>query len=295
MSKKEFQEYNPPVQFTGLKTIKDVYVTMRDGKKLCIDIYLPDGESAFPAILSFGQHNKDLMDAEYSAAMPPQPPWSHFWFGNIESGDTKFFTSRGYVHVVAQARGAGKSDSGSPFDAQWDHYDLIEWMAAQDWCDGNIGMSGLSNFGANQLMAAAAQQPHLKAIFPQDPGWCYGFFREMHLGGVLSTLFYHLDHMSVDHMYRGKPPELPEEMDALWQKAMQNPDYRMYKNIYNLLTQKGENNPLGMTFPDLLYPYDQPQAMDMAKDRISRIKIPVYTGSGQYAIDYHFHWQGAQN
>lgn len=295
MSRKEFKEYKPPVLFTGLKTIKNVYVPMRDGKQLCIDINLPDGDGVFPTILSFGQHNKELLDAEYSASLPPQPAWSHFWFGNIESGDTKFFTSRGYAHVVAQARGAGKSDSGDPFDAQWDHYDLIEWMAAQNWCDGNIGMSGLSNFGANQLMAAAAQPPHLKAIFPQDPGWCYGFFREMHLGGVLSTLFYHLDHMSVDHMQRGKPPELPEELDTLWRQAMQDPDYRMYKNIYNLLTQKGENNPLGMTFPDLLYPYDQPQAMVMAKDKIGRINIPVYTGSGQYAIDYHFHWQGAQN
>ena len=137
--------------------------------------------------------------------MPSQPSWSHFWFGNIECGDTKFITSRGYVHVIAQARGAGKSGPGTPMEAQWDHYDLIEWMAQQDWCDGNIGMTGLSNFGANQLMAASEQPPHLKAIFPQDPGWCYGFFREMNLGGVMNTLFYHLDHMSVDHMSIGQP------------------------------------------------------------------------------------------
>ena len=33
----------------------------------------------------------------------------------------------------------------------------------------------------------------------------------------------------------------------------------------------------------------------MARHKIDSIKIPVYTGSGQYAIDYHFHWQGAQH
>lgn len=292
---KDFEEYTRPAIYSGMNIKRDVYVTMRDGVDICIDINIPDGDGAFPALLSFGQHNKDLLDVEYSESMPPQPPWSHFWFGNIESGDTRFFTSRGYVHVVAQARGAGKSGPGTPMDAQWDHYDLIEWMAEQDWCDGNIGMVGLSNFSANQLMAAASQPPHLKAIFPQDPGWCYGFFREMNLGGVLSTLFYHLDHMSVDHMVREQPGKLPEDIEKLWEAAMKNPDYKMYKNIYNLLTQKGQNNPLGMTFPSLLFPYDQLDSYEFGKNKAAKISIPVYTGSGQYAIDYHFHWQGAQN
>ena len=169
-------------------------------------------------------------------------------------------------------------------------------MAVQDWCDGNIGMVGLSNFGVNQLMAASKQPPHLKAIFPQDPGWCYGFYREINLGGVMNTLFYHLDHMSVDHMTRDIPPDLPEDINVLWEKAMENNDYKMYKNIYNLLTLKGQSNPLGMFFPFLLYPYDRPdEYIPMTKHKIDNIKIPVYTGSGQYAIDYHFHWQGAQN
>lgn len=293
---KEYKEYKAPVLYHGMKSMKDVYVEMRDGEKLCIDINLPDGEGPFPALLSFGQHNKDLLDADYTASMPSQPAWSHFWFGNIEAGDTKFITSRGYVHVVAQARGAGKSGHGTPLDAMWDHYDLIEWMAAQDWCDGNIGMCGLSNYGLNQVLAAATQPPHLKAIFPMDPGSFYGFFREVHLGGVFNTLFYHLDHVSVDHMVRDNPPELPEEMEMLWKNAMSNPDYQMYKNIYNLLSQKGQNNPLGMFYPTLLFPYDDPKQWEMmAGMKKNNIKIPVYTGSGQYAIDYHFHWQGAQN
>lgn len=293
MSKKPFSEYNPPVLYKEMQSMKDVYVTMRDGCQLCIDIYLPVGEGPFPAILSFGQHNKDMLDADYSASMPPQPAWSHFWFGNIESGDTKFFCSRGYAHVTAQARGAGKSGPGNAMTAPWDHYDLIEWMAEQKWCDGNIGMIGLSNFGVNQLFAAAEQPPHLKAIFPQDPGWCYGMFREMHLGGVLSTLMYHLDGMSVDHMAKAQPPQLSEDQEMLLKAALENPDYRMYKNFYNVLTQKGQAQMLN--FMTMLFPYDQPDAHMIGVNKANKIKIPVYTGSGQYAIDYHFHWQGAQN
>lgn len=56
---KEFQEYHAPVRYHGMKRMKDVYVKMRDGVDLCIDINLPDGEGPFPALLSFGQHNKD--------------------------------------------------------------------------------------------------------------------------------------------------------------------------------------------------------------------------------------------
>ena len=44
-------------------------------------------------------------------------------------------------------------------------------------------------------------------------------------------------------MTRGVPHELPEPMESLWKKAMENPDYQMYKNIYNLLAQKGQSNP----------------------------------------------------
>ena len=294
---KEFKEYDPPVLYHGMKRMKDVYVEMRDGVKICIDINLPDEEGPFPALLSMGQHNKDLMDAEYTASMPPQPSWLHFWFGNIECGDTKYLTSRGYAHVIAQARGTGKSGEGMAMAPNvFDHYDLIEWMAAQDWCDGNIVMTGLSNYGAHQLIAASQQPPHLKAIFPQDPGWCYGFFREMNLGGVMNSLFYHLDPMGCDHMSVGAPEPLPEEHEELYRKAMENPDYRMYKNFYNWLTLKGQKNPFGLTMPFLLHPYDTPEMFEeMSKKKIDSIKIPVYTGSGQYAIDYHFHWQGAQH
>ena len=293
---KEYTPYRSNAVCHGFKTMKDVYVEMRDGQKLCLDICLPDMEGPFPALLSFGQHNKELLDAGLSADIPVQPSWSHFWFGNIESGDTKFITSRGYVHVLAQARGAGKSGDGSPLEAMFDQYDVIEWIAAQEWCDGNVGMCGLSNFGMNQIFAAATQPPHLKAIFPLDPGSFYGFFREINLGGVLNTLFYHLDHMSVDHLQIGAPADLPEPMETLWKAAMQNPDYKMYKNIYNLLTMKGQKNPLGLFLPGLLFPYDDPSQWEkMAAMKKMNINIPVYTGSGQYAIDYHFHWQGAQN
>jgi len=51
-------------------------------------------------------------------------------------------------------------------EAFWDAYDITEWLAAQPWSDGNIGMWGCSATGHSQWQAAATQPPHLKAIMP---------------------------------------------------------------------------------------------------------------------------------
>ena len=89
--------------------------------------------------------------------------------GFIEAGATDFWVPRGYVHVIANLRGTGGSGGTFGFfDGQERHdmYDLVEWAAAQPWCDGNVGMIGISYFAMTQLEAAVERPPHLKAIFP---------------------------------------------------------------------------------------------------------------------------------
>ena len=84
-----------------------------------------------------------------------------------------FFVKRGYAQVIPDPRGIGKSE-GEFYgiyckQEQEDCYDIIEWIAQQPWCDGNIGMLGISWFGIIQRLVAALQPPHLKAIFPARP------------------------------------------------------------------------------------------------------------------------------
>ena len=64
-----------------------------------------------------------------------------------------------------------------------DAYDFIEWVAAQPWCDGNVGMIGISYFGSMQVLAAAERPPHLKAIFVS--GGHYDFYETTYHGGVM--------------------------------------------------------------------------------------------------------------
>jgi uncharacterized protein len=286
--------YDRPPEFDRLVAEKDVLVTMRDGIKIAIDVYRPDTAAKLPALLAFAIYNKDLQGPDVAETLPPQPAWSSLWAGPLEAGDTKFLVARGYVHVIGSPRGVGKSESGG--SRQWDSYDLIEWIAAQPWCDGKVGMIGISGFGAEQFHVAKQNPPHLKAIFPFDPRGAYGTlgsFREEYPGGMLHLFRYYIMHFAAIHGAKGKPAALPPGREALWQEAMRNPDYRMYPHLYNVLTQKGQHMP--PYFEMLIDPYEKEASVASAEQALSKITIPSYTGCGWYGYTYKTHLNGSQN
>ncbi len=148
----------PPLP-PGVKLDENVYVTMRDGVKLAVDVYRPEAEGRYPGLLSMSPYLKEIQQ---------QPPeLSH----SIEAGATGFFVPKGYVHVIAQIRGSGFSQGQYSFldiKEQQDGYDLVEWIAQQPWCDGNVGMIGDSYFAMIQYLVASQNPPHLKCIVPFD-------------------------------------------------------------------------------------------------------------------------------
>ena len=285
--------YNPPVVCEKIVEQRDVMVPMRDGKRLAVDIYRPEMKGKFPALLAIAPHNKEFQTPEFArAAQWSQPAWSRMWFGGAEGGDTDYLVTRGYVHVCGNMRGAGKSEGGG--DMHWDYYDLIEWIARQPWCDGNVGMVGISAFGGAQFTAAALNPPHLKAIFPYDSMGAYGewHFRDFYPGGVIHTMMFLLDSCNVVHLNRGQPGKLPPEMEKNWKEAMKNPDYLMYPNIFNVLVEKGQTMPL--LFNTLIDPYDTEEIIAATEKKFKSIKVPAYTGAGWYAYTYKLHLQGSQ-
>ncbi len=290
----------PPVPYDraptheGMIEDRDVMVPMRDGVNLAIDVYRPKENGKYPVLLAFAVYNKDLQGPDVSAVLPPQPAWSTLWTGPLEAGDTRFFVSRGYIHVIGCPRGIGKSEGGG--SRWWDSYDLIEWIAKQPWCDGNVGMVGISGFGAEQYHVAKQQPPALKAIFPFDPRGAYGDFggfRDEYPGGVLHLFRYFIQVYSAFHGHRGSPGTLPPEREALWQEAMNNPDYKMYPHIYNVIAQKGQHYP--SYFDVLINPYDTTAAVEKSDKEFDNITVPTYTGAGWYAYTYKGHLNGAQN
>ena len=196
--------------------------------------------------------------------------------------------------MIGNPRGVGKSEGGG--SRAFDSYDLIEWIAAQPWCDGNVGMVGISGFGAEQFMAAKLQPPHLKAIFPFDPRGAYGDaggFRDEYPGGVIHLFRFLLQVYASAHQQKGQPKALPPEREKLWQEAIANPDFKMYPHVYNVLALKGQHFPA--YFDILIDPYDKEEAVKKSEAEFSKINIPTYTGSGWYGYTYKTHLVGAQN
>lgn len=121
---------------------------MRDGVRLSVDVFRPKAEGRFPAILIITPYSNN---PGYQA----RGTW---------------FAKRGYVVAVADSRGRFDSEGEwDPFDAKHktDGYDLVEWLAARPWCDGKVGMMGLSYMGWAQWWTATQGPPSLKAIVPE--------------------------------------------------------------------------------------------------------------------------------
>lgn len=140
----------------GIRHDLDVPAEMRDEVTLLADVHRPNADGRFPALIAASPYPRQIQDLGAPA-------------GFIEAGATDFWVPRGYVHVIANVRGTGGSGgSFGFFDAaeRRDMYDLVEWAAAQPWCDGNVGMIGISYFAMTQLQAAVGRPPHLRAIFP---------------------------------------------------------------------------------------------------------------------------------
>ena len=286
--------YERAPEHEGIVRELDVVVPMRDGVKLALDVYRPDAPGRFPALLAFGGHPKHIQGPDFAVATPPQPSWSTLWTGHVELGDTRFFVSRGYIHVIGSPRGIGKSESGG--SREWDAYDVIEWIATQPWCDGQVGMVGIGAFGTEQFAAARRQPPHLKTIFPFDGRGAYGpygGFREEYPGGVIHLFRYLIDHFSAAHLHKGQPGELPPAKEALWREAMANADYKMYPHVFNVVAQKGQHMP--HYFDLLLDPYDDEKAVEQGEADFAKITIPTYMGAGWYGYTYKTHLNGAQN
>jgi putative CocE/NonD family hydrolase len=274
---------------------RDLRIRMRDGVHLAIDVYRPDGQGPFPVLYAAALHNKDMQGPDMADVLPPQPANVPLWFGPIEAGDTRRFIANGYVHVIAQPRGSAKSE-GHYGSESTDHYDVIEWISRQPWCDGNVGMVGISGYAGEQWRAAAQGHPALKAIFPYDACSAYGGmfgFRDFYPGGVLHTFPYLLDVFSTVHEHRDVPGELPAEEEKLFAAAMANPDFKMYANLYNILTQKGKRT--FIMYHSMVAPWEPDGTVEAAEEIFKKINIPFYTGSGAYAYTYKLHWLGAQH
>jgi len=194
----------------NIKFMKDVAIPMRDGLNLAGNVWLPDVPGKYPVILGFTGFGKDAPWSEHIGTdwgwNVAYEPWSPTLFNKVvfEANDPEFWCNYGYGIAVVDPRGLNRSPGtlaraeidGPPgeyamiAEGRWarDQYDTIEWMAQQDWCDGNIALSGVSVYGFSQWRVAGLNPPHLKCINPWEA--MTNFYRDcMFPGGMPEIKF----------------------------------------------------------------------------------------------------------
>ncbi|MET0387328.1 MAG: CocE/NonD family hydrolase [Polyangiales bacterium] len=148
------------------------YVAVRDGTKLAVDLYRPKDasgkvtEERLPVLWMHTPYNRRYFSSGGTMGLA----------GETYPGAAARLVDYGYVVAVVDFRGLYASfgenaayNRGEWLDAaRFDAYDITEWLAAQPWSSGNVGMWGCSATGGSQMQATTTAPPSLKAVFPMS-------------------------------------------------------------------------------------------------------------------------------
>lgn len=150
------------------------YLTMRDGCRLAIDVYVPQATA--------GQRD-DALATPFPAIVLFTPYYRRF---KLKAGGTgerapntakfrDFFVPRGYAVVVIDVRGTGASfgtrDSFRSPRERDDSREVVDWIVKQPWSSGVVGATGISYLGAASDFLASTGHPAVKAIAPLFSVW----------------------------------------------------------------------------------------------------------------------------
>jgi len=152
----QWTDYDPPAPFAGSKTTDNLNATMDDGVDISVSVTRPvDANGAYasvplPTIVTFTPYNKNTNNA-----IP------------LGGGINSYLVIHGYNHVVVDVRGTGRSGgSWDPFSAREtrDYPQVLDWVVQQGWCNGTLGLWGVSASATPSLWAGS--HPAVKAMFP---------------------------------------------------------------------------------------------------------------------------------
>ncbi|WP_426517448.1 CocE/NonD family hydrolase [Diaminobutyricibacter sp. McL0618] len=208
---------------------KDTAVTLRDGTTIYVDVLRPAGTDKVPVIVAWSQYGKsggthpknkalfDLLGIDQSRLSG---------LGKFEGPDPAYWCANGFAICNPDARGAFSSEGDvlatGKQDGQ-DAADLIEWLAAQEWSNGKVGMAGNSSLAVSQWFTAAEQPEHLAAIAPWE-GWS-DTYRDLVLRGGMPDLSF-ADTWTVAFQGKNRREDLAEEarryplVGELWQSKV---------------------------------------------------------------------------
>jgi putative CocE/NonD family hydrolase len=249
---------------TALTIEQNIPVPMRDGTLLYVDAYRPSGRGRYPVLLQrlpYGKH---------------KPRYRSLYLEPMRA------VNRGYVVVLQDVRGRHVSEGEFypyRYEAQ-DGYDTIEWCASQSWCDGSVGMFGISYHGATQWLAAVEAPPALKAMAPGVTADAY-YDSWTYLGGVFQS-FWISDWAAsfvLDNIGR-HPESNPETIAAL--RQWRHDPYAMARHLP--LQEMSALRGLAEYYYDWLdHPtYDDYWKAFSPRERFDRVTVPALNIGGWF-------------
>jgi putative CocE/NonD family hydrolase len=206
-----YEGYSQPL-FDGWARTSQ-YVTVRDGTRIAIDLFRPTNKGVLhtaplPVIWEHRRYQRAFATPDGKVR------------SEMDRGDhpMRKVISYGYIFAVAEVRGSGASfgvrvDPTPPAESL-DAYDITEWLAAQPWCSGRIGMYGISYSGTSQLTAASTAPPHLKAIFPEMT--MFDLYELCYPGGIYRSILmknWAAQTQGLDRQQVGKAVPVDEDKD----------------------------------------------------------------------------------
>ncbi|MCL2493234.1 MAG: CocE/NonD family hydrolase [Clostridiales bacterium] len=265
---------------------KNVRVPMSDGISLNATVFRPDGDGPFPAILGYFPYDMEMQSApvtvEGFSSVVFKHPGQELANASIEAGDSMFYARRGYCHVLVNIRGCGASEGQytyfGPRELK-DGYEAIEWIAAQPWCDGNIGMFGVSYFAQIQQYVASTNPPHLKCLF--GPWASTDLYRDgVYHGGIQAYRFWRnwsiteLSHPRCEGYCRTHWEK--DQYEAAIREKLNDPEIAAEPDLVNALKNPDEgSNPI--LVDQMLNPFYNEYWEQRLVD-YEKIKIPAYIG-----------------
>jgi uncharacterized protein len=183
--------------------IENEWIPMPDGARLAVRLWIPDGAEAHPVpvVLEYLPYRKrDGVRRRDEATAQNLAPF-------------------GIAFARVDIRGTGDSDGviTDEYDEPElrDAVECIGWLARQPWCNGAVGMRGISWGGINSLQVAARRPPALKAIMSMG-SVDNRFTGDAHyIGGALATENFKWG--TYFKVYMGAPPD-PEISGPEWER-----------------------------------------------------------------------------
>lgn len=176
----------------GLLIERNVAVPTRDGIRMLVDLYRPaDGraDGPLPVLLGWSPYGKHHLRANLPwPAAGVEEGWCSPYTG-FEAPDPAYWCANGYAVAYADPPGTwlseGEMHHGGAQEAA-DCADLVDWLGELDWCNGKVGMTGVSYLACIQWQVGPLRPAHLAALNPWE-----GFsdlYREVaYHGGIRET------------------------------------------------------------------------------------------------------------